>query len=283
MLQLSAIQMKGNASAAENQARAVDLVREAARQGAQIILLPEFFSTPYFCKTQEVEFFSWAAPWEAHPLKEIFAPLARELEVVLPLSFFEQSGRNYFNSVAVLDATGETLGVYRKSHIPQAPGYEEKFYFSPGDTGFRVWPTVHGKIGVGICWDQWFPEAARIMTLMGADVLLYPTAIGSEPLLPELDSAEHWRAVQRGHAAANMVPVVAANRIGSERHGPCETTFFGHSFIAGARGELLAGAGREEEAILYAGVDLARIEQERNEWGLFRDRRIDLYQRLLER
>lgn len=280
-MQLASIQMSCSEDPATNRSRAVDFVRVAASSGAQIILLPEFFETHYFCKTQEVDFYELAHPWDSHPLRALFEPLAAELRVVLPISFYERAGRSFFNSAAVIDANGETLGVYRKSHIPQAPGYEEKFYFSPGDTGFRVWPTAHGRIGVGICWDQWFPEAARIMALQGAEVLLYPTAIGTEPLLPGLDSSSHWQTVQRGHAGANMIPLVAANRVGSEKRGNSAATFYGSSFIAGARGEILAAAGREEETILTATVDPAHNERERIEWGIFRDRRCDLYGRIL--
>lgn len=207
--------------------------------------------------------------------------LAAELGVVLPVSFFERANTAYFNSLAVIDADGQVLGIYRKSHIPDGPGYQEKYYFNPGDTGFRSWSTRVGRIGVGICWDQWFPEAARAMVLTGAEILLYPSAIGSEPQDPTLDSREHWQRVMQGHAAANMVPVVAANRIGTEVGRSCTVTFYGSSFLTDARGAMLAVAGTEEEAVLVASYDLDRIARERAAWGLFRDRRPDLYLPLL--
>ncbi len=258
------------------------LVRQAHARGARLILLSELFATPYFCQDQIAAFFDLAAPFQNHPLLARFAALARELSVVLPISFFERSGPTFYNSVVVIDADGAMLGTYRKSHIPDGPGYTEKFYFSPGDTGFRAWDTAVGRIGVGICWDQWFPEAARIMALKGAEILLYPTAIGSEPHDPELDSAAHWRRVMQGHAAANIMPVVASNRIGLEegRNGT-SMTFYGTSFIAGPTGEIAAEAGRTEEAVLTATFDLDAIGRQRAAWGLFRDRRPDLYRSLL--
>jgi N-carbamoylputrescine amidase len=258
------------------------LVRQAHARGARLILLSELFATPYFCQDQIAAFFDLAAPFQNHPLLARFADLARELSVVLPISFFERSGPTFYNSVVVIDADGALLGTYRKSHIPDGPGYTEKFYFSPGDTGFRAWDTAAGRIGVGICWDQWFPEAARIMALKGAEILLYPTAIGSEPHDPELDSAAHWRRVMQGHAAANIMPVVASNRIGSEegRNGT-SMTFYGTSFITGPTGEIVAEAGRRETAVLTATFDLDAIGRQRAAWGLFRDRRPDLYRSLL--
>jgi len=262
--------------------RAERLVRQAHERGARLILLSELFATPYFCQDQIAAFFDLAAPFQSHPLIARFAALARELSVVLPISFFERSGPTFYNSVVVIDADGAMLGTYRKSHIPDGPGYTEKFYFSPGDTGFRAWDTAVGRIGVGICWDQWFPEAARIMALKGAEILLYPTAIGSEPHDPGLDSSAHWRRVMQGHAGANMIPVVASNRIGLEegRHGT-SMTFYGTSFIAGPTGEIAAEAGRTEEAVLTATFDLDAIGRQRAAWGLFRDRRPDLYRSLL--
>ncbi len=262
--------------------RAERLVRQAHERGARLILLSELFATPYFCQDQIAAFFDLAAPFQSHPLIARFAALARELSVVLPISFFERSGPTFYNSVVVIDADGAMLGTYRKSHIPDGPGYTEKFYFSPGDTGFRAWDTAVGRIGVGICWDQWFPEAARIMALKGAEILLYPTAIGSEPHDPGLDSSAHWRRVMQGHAGANMIPVVASNRIGLEegRHGT-SMTFYGTSFIAGPTGEIAAEAGRAEEAVLTATFDLDAIGRQRAAWGLFRDRRPDLYRSLL--
>jgi len=261
-----------------NADRAEALVRAASAQGAQIILIQELFAAPYFCITERPEYFRLAAEAEGHPLIDRFAALARELGVVLPLSFFERAGTVFFNSIAMIDADGRVQGIYRKSHIPQGPGYEEKFYFSPGDTGFRVWDSAFGRIGVGICWDQWFPEAARAMALAGAEVLLYPTAIGSEPPAPGYDSQPHWEVVMRGHAGANILPVVASNRIGVETAPEgTEVTFYGSSFIADHRGQLLAKAGRDEEAVLTATVDLDAIADLRASWGLFRDRRVDLY------
>jgi N-carbamoylputrescine amidase len=254
------------------------LVRQAAGQGAQLVLLQELFATPYFCITERAEYLALAAPFEDHPLIARFSALARELGVVLPLSFFERSGPAHFNALAMIDADGRVLGRYRKSHIPQGPGYEEKYYFSPGDTGFRVWDTAAGRIGTGICWDQWFPESARAMALMGAELLLYPTAIGSEPPAPGYDSQPHWETVMRGHAAANIVPLAAANRIGTET-APEGTavTFYGSSFIAGPTGAVLARASRDREEVLTATLDLTAAAGLRRSWGLFRDRRPDLY------
>jgi N-carbamoylputrescine amidase len=264
-----------------NADRAEALVRQAAASGAQVVLIQELFATPYFCIEQHPRYFDLAQPLDGHPLVARFADLARELGVVLPVSLFERAGPAFFNSVAMIDADGRLRGVYRKSHIPQGPGYEEKYYFSPGDTGFRVWDTAFGRIGVGICWDQWFPEAARAMALMGAEMLLYPTAIGSEPPAPGHDSQPHWEMVMRGHAAANILPVVAANRIGTEMAPEGrEVTFYGSSFIADHTGQLLAKAGREGEAVLVHRFDLQAIAALRASWGLFRDRRTELYGRL---
>ncbi len=264
-----------------NVARAEALVREAAGRGAQLVLLPELFSIPYFCKDQDPRFFALAAPVEGHPLLARMSRLAAELGVVLPVSFFERANQAHFNSVAVIDADGRVLGIYRKSHIPDGPGYQEKYYFNPGDTGFRVWPTRVGTIGVGICWDQWFPEAARVMVLMGAELLLYPTAIGSEPQDPSLDSRGHWQRVMQGHAAANMVPVVAANRIGTEAGASCTVTFYGGSFATDGTGALLDVRGPGEEGLVLASYDLDALARARAAWGLFRDRRPDLYVPLL--
>jgi N-carbamoylputrescine amidase len=257
-------------------------IREAAEKGAQIVLMPELFERHYFCKTQEMRFFDYASSWDEHPARERFSELARELAVVLPFSFYECAGNAYFNSVAVIDADGTTLGIYRKTHIPQGPGYEEKFYFSPGDGGLKVWHTAYGCIGVGICWDQWFPEAARCMVLMGAEILFYPTAIGSEPQDASLDSSEHWRRTQLGHAGANMVPVVAANRVGAEAQSGVEMTFYGNSFIAGHRAQFLDQAGPDEERVLLATLDLEHNRNERAAWGLFRDRRPENYARIMD-
>ena len=264
-----------------NADRAEALVRQAAGQGAQVVLVQELFATPYFCIEQHPRYFDLAQPFAGHPLIARFADLARELGVVLPVSFFERAGPVFFNSVAMVDADGRVLGTYRKSHIPQGPGYEEKFYFSPGDTGFQVWTTAFGKIGVGICWDQWFPECARAMALMGAEVLLYPTAIGSEPPAPGYDSQPHWEMVMRGHAAANILPVVASNRIGTEvAPEGREVTFYGSSFIADHAGQVMAKATRDAEEVLTHRFDLDTIADLRASWGLFRDRRVDLYDRV---
>ncbi|SSC65293.1 N-carbamoylputrescine amidase [Ciceribacter selenitireducens] len=265
-----------------NIARAENLIRKATAKGAQIVLIQELFEAPYFCQDQIGDFFDMAKPFENNPLIAHFSRLAAELNVVLPVSFFERAGQAFFNSVAIVDADGTVLGLYRKSHIPDGPGYTEKYYFSPGDTGFRVWQTKHARIGVGICWDQWFPEAARAMALEGAELLFYPTAIGSEPQDPTIDSAAHWQRVMQGHAAANIMPVIASNRIGTEpgRKGT-ELTFYGSSFIADQTGEKVAEADRASEAVLTATFDLDGIARQRSNWGLFRDRRPELYTPLL--
>nr|WP_298686077.1 N-carbamoylputrescine amidase [uncultured Dongia sp.] len=276
MVTVAATQFACSPNAAQNVDRAEALVRQAAKRGARIIQLQELFETPYFCKDQLAELFDLAQPAEDHPTIARMQDLARELEVVLPISFFEAANNAYYNSLAVIDADGEMLGLYRKSHIPDGAGYQEKFYFNPGDTGFKVWDTAYARIGCGICWDQWFPECARAMALMGAELLLYPTAIGSEPNDPTFSSADHWQRAMQGHAACNMVPVVASNRIGREDGQTCSLTFYGRSFIAGARGEIIAEAG-DEEAILTADFDFQALRRQRAGWGLFRDRRPDLY------
>ena len=278
---VAATQMQCTWDIDANIARAEKLVREAAGKGAEIILLQELFETPYFCQDQRAEFFDLARPADDNPLIRHFAALAAELGVVLPVSFFERAGKAHFNSVAVIDADGTVLGVYRKSHIPDGPGYTEKFYFSPGDTGFRVWKTKFATIGVGICWDQWFPEAARAMALLGAEILLYPTAIGSEPQEPTLDSAGHWQRAMQGSAASNIMPLLASNRIGTEAgKAGTEITFYGSSFIADPTGLIVAEAGRTDETVLTATFDLDAIEKQRRAWGLFRDRRPELYRPL---
>ena len=264
-----------------NVARAERLVRAAAAKGAGVILLQELFETPYFCKDRLPRHFALAQPYTGNPLLARMSRLAAELGVVLPVSFFERGNNAYFNSLAMIDADGRVLGTYRKSHIPDGPGYQEKYYFNPGDTGFRVWQTRAGCLGVGICWDQWFPEAARVMALLGAEILLYPTAIGSEPQAPGYDSCGHWRRVMQGHAGANMIPLLASNRIGVEEGEASSLTFYGSSFIADQTGELVAEADREEEAVLAATFDLDEIATARAAWGLFRDRRPDLYVPLL--
>jgi len=276
------MQMACTPDSARNIARAEELVREAAARGAQIVAIQELFETPYFCQDEDTEFFSLARPLGENDAIAHFAPIARELGVVLPISFFERAGQSYFNTVAIIDADGRVLGTYRKSHIPDSPGYSEKYFFSPGDTGFKVWRTKHGCIGVGICWDQWFPETARAMALMGADVLIFPTAIGTEPLAPDLDSRDHWQRAMQGHAAANVMPLVAANRVGTEagRRGT-SMTFYGSSFIADHTGAKVAEANRTEETVLTATFDLDAIDAYRRAWGIFRDRRPDLYGTLL--
>ena len=262
---------------AENVATASRLVRDAAARGANIVLVQELFEGLYFCQEENPAHFARARPLDsAHPTLSAMKALSAELGIVLPVSLFERRNQAYFNTVVMLDA-GSELGLYRKSHIPDGPGYSEKFYFNPGDTGFRVWPTRFGVVGVGICWDQWFPEAARAMALMGAELLLYPTAIGSEPGRPDFDSMQHWRTTMRGHAGANLMPVAAANRIGTEHVGGKTQTYYGSSFIAGASGELLAETGRDGQAVLTATFDRARLAADRAAWGLFRDRRPDLY------
>jgi N-carbamoylputrescine amidase len=258
--------------------KAKDLVHAAAAQGANVILLQELFETPYFCQDQSPDHFKLAAPAEGNPLIAEMADLAKSLNVVLPVSFFERAGHAHFNSLAMVDADGKVLGIYRKSHIPDGPGYQEKYYFTPGDTGFKVWRTRFGVLGAGICWDQWFPEAARAMALMGSEALLYPTAIGSEPPpAPPLDSRDHWRRVMQGHAAANCMPLIASNRIGTEKGQAGELTFYGSSFIADGTGAIAAELGRGEEGLATASFDLDDIAKQRASWGLFRDRRPDLY------
>lgn len=276
-IKVAVVQMACGDDQDDNIRRAEDLVREAADGGAHVVLLQELFSGPYFCKTQEPRYFQWAQPREGHALIRRFAALAEELEVVLPLSFFERAGNAHFNSLVMLDADGRDLGLYRKSHIPDGPGYQEKYYFSPGDTGFKVFATRYGRIGAAICWDQWFPETARCLALQGAELIVYPSAIGSEPTAPGYDSCAHWQRTMQGHAAANMVPVAASNRIGSERQGDVEVTFYGGSFITDATGAKLVEAGRDAEGIIYADLDLAQNLHARASWGLFRDRRPDLY------
>ena len=264
-----------------NVAHAEELVREAAGKGAQIVLIQELFETPYFCCDQKRDYFELAAPAEGNPLIARMAVLAKELNVVLPVSFFESANNAYYNSVAMVDADGSVLGVYRKSHIPDGPGYQEKYYFNPGDTGFRVWKTRYATLGCGICWDQWFPECARAMALMGAEILFYPTAIGNEPHDATISAKDHWQRTMQGHAAANMVPLVAANRIGTEDGEAAKLTFFGASFIADALGAKVAEANGTDRAVLTATFDLDAVKAARASWGLFRDRRPDLYGPLL--
>ncbi len=272
-LTVGAIQCPLAGTRAENIARVEKHVRDAASRGATVILPPELFEGPYFCREEKAEWFAQARSVEDDDAVTRMRQVARELGVVVPVSFFERAGQAYYNSVAVIDADGALLGVYRKSHIPDGPGYEEKFYFRPGDTGFRVWRTRFGVIGVGICWDQWFPESARAMMLLGAEVLFYPTAIGSEPHDPDLDTRDPWQRAMVGHAVSNIVPVVAANRIGDESG----QVFYGSSFIADSRGDKRVELGRTDEGAIVATFDLGAIERARASWGFFRDRRPELY------
>jgi N-carbamoylputrescine amidase len=265
----------------ENLAHAERLVRDAAARGANIVLIQELFETPYFCKDHRPEHFDLALPIEENPAVRRFCALAAELDIVLPVSVFERAGNAFYNSIAIVDAGGRLLGTYRKAHIPESPGYHEKFYFSPGDTGFRVWTTRFGRLGVGICWDQWFPETARVMALEGAEVLLFPTAIGSEPQDPAIDSRDHWQRTMQGHAAANVMPLVASNRIGVERGERWEVEYYGSSFITDHTGAKVAEADRSSESVLVASFDLNEIRAYRRAWGVFRDRRPDLYGPLL--
>jgi N-carbamoylputrescine amidase len=274
---LAAVQFSCSWDREGNLAKADRLVRQAAAQGAQVVLLPELFETPYFCVVQKSSFYELALPLSRHPTLAHFRGLAAELGIVIPVSVYERAGLALFNSVVVIDADGKIAGHYRKSHIPQTPGYEEKYYFSPGDTGFAPIATAYGMLGVAICWDQWFPEAARSLVLQGAEFLMYPTAIGSEPNDSNLDSMEHWRIVMRGHAGANMVPVVAANRIGLETTDGVSMTYYGSSFIADHLGALAVAADRTSEQVLVRKFDLDGCRAYRQNWGCFRDRRPDLY------
>ncbi|KAB7670749.1 N-carbamoylputrescine amidase [Bacillus sp. B1-b2] len=276
-VKVAATQMSCSNNMDENIEKADRLVREAAAKGANVILLQELFETPYFCQKEKSDYYVYAREVETNKAINHFKELAKELKVVLPISFYEKKNYARYNSVAMIDADGTILGTYRKSHIPDGPGYEEKFYFNPGDTGFKVWNTRFGKIGVGICWDQWYPEAARAMALMGAEILLYPTAIGSEPQDTSIDSKDHWQTCMLGHAASNLMPVIASNRIGLESDEESSITFYGSSFIAGPQGNKIEEAGRTEETVLVAEFDLDQLETQRIEWGIFRDRRPDLY------
>ncbi|HMK41097.1 MAG TPA: N-carbamoylputrescine amidase [Methyloceanibacter sp.] len=274
---VAAIQTSYGHDMAANIAKTAALVREAAKRGAEIVLPSELFQSIYFPTRQDPKWFAAAHPAGEHPSVIALRKLAEELDIVIPISFFEKDGPRYYNSVAIADAGGEILGIYRKSHIPDGPGYQEKYYFRPGDTGFRAWKTKHGAIGVGICWDQWYPEAARAMVLQGAELLLYPTAIGSEPYDLTLDTRKQWQRAMQGHAVANAVPVVAANRVGREENDGASQTYYGHSFMADHVGEIVASFGAHQEGVLIGSFDLAAIERYRAEWGFFRDRRTDLY------
>jgi N-carbamoylputrescine amidase len=275
---LAATQMACAEDGDQNIARAEALIRDAAGQGANVILVQELFEGLYFCQDERPEHFARAMPIDQNPAIKRLSELATELNVVLPVSVFEKAGQAHFNSIAIIDADGQNLGVYRKSHIPQGSGYQEKYYFNPGDTGFCVWDTKFGRVGVGICWDQWFPEAARAMALMGAEMLLYPTAIGSELLDGNWDSSKHWRTVMCGHAGANLMPLVASNRVGTETGvNGTELTFYGTSFITDWQGQVVTDLGRTDEGSCLASFDLDEIAGYRAGWGVFRDRRPDLY------
>jgi N-carbamoylputrescine amidase len=277
-VKVAATQMSITWDIENNIKKAKNMVREAAHAGAKVILLQELFKTPYFCQVEKYEYFKLAEVPDAPFIKE-FMELAKELDVVLPISFFEKAGNVYYNSLIMIDADGSNLGVYRKTHIPTGQSYEEKFYFAPGDTGFKVFHTKYGKVGIGICWDQWFSEVARALTLMGAEMLLYPTAIGSEPVLPK-DSKNHWQNVMTGHAAANIIPVIASNRIGTEKEDNSEMTFFGSSFIANEDGDKVVEMDRISEGFITYEFDLDEINFKRQSWGIFRDRRPEMYEAL---
>jgi len=279
-VKLAATQMKCTWEIEDNISKAKKLINDAAKKGSNIILIQELFQTPYFCIEYDEKIFSLAKPFKNNPVLKVMSELAKKLNVVLPISYFEVENNAYYNAIAIIDADGQILGNYRKSHIPDGPGYLEKYYFNPGDTGFKVWETKFGKIGVGICWDQWFPEAARIMALKGAEILLYPTAIGDEPR-SQYDSSSAWQRVMQGHAAANVLPVVASNRIGTETVQGQSNGFYGKSFICDRTGLKVAEASRDQEEVITAEIDIEENHLFRRNWGLFRDRRVDLYKELL--
>ena len=279
---VAATQMSCSRDSKANINNAKKLITKAASEGAQIILIQELFESVYFCCLNKTEEFSMARPFENNPLLQEMAELAKELSVVLPISFFEKDNNTFYNSLSVIDADGSISAPYRKSHIPDGPGYEEKYYFHPGNTGFKVFETQYAKIGVGICWDQWFPEAARIMALNGAELLFYPTAIGSEPDTPELDSRDSWQIVMQGHSAANTLPVIASNRIGTEVNEKFSMTFYGSSFITDGTGIKVKECSRDNEEYIIQKFDLDSIQEHRSSWGFFRDRRTDLYKDILK-
>lgn len=281
MITVAATQFACSNNRAENIARAEALVRESHARGAQVVLLQELFETPYFCKDHNLQHFELALPITNNPAVSRMQQLAAELNLVIPVSVFEKAGNAFFNSVAMIDADGKLLGIYRKAHIPESPGYHEKFFFSPGDTGFKVWPTRYGCIGVGICWDQWFPECARVMALKGAELLLYPTAIGDEPQDKNIDSQPHWQRSMQGHAAANVMPLVASNRIGMEHGERWQVQYYGSSFITDHTGAIVQQCDRSSESVVIASFDLDMVRRYRESWGVFRDRRVDLYNPLL--
>lgn len=276
-IRVAALQGSFGEDMSANIAKVELLVRDAAKQDAQVVLPPELYQGPYFCTSQEERWFATAFPALEHPCVTALQPVAKELGVAIPVSIFERDGPLYFNSIVMLDADGKALGTYRKSHIPDGPGYQEKYYFRPGDTGFKVWQTRFGRVGIGICWDQWFPETARAMALMGAEVLFYPTAIGSEPHDDTLDTREPWRRAMQGHAVSNVIPIVAANRIGTEKVGANTQAYYGHSFIANHRGDLVESFGATEEGALVHEFDLDFLDRHRAAWGFFRDRRTEFY------
>lgn len=280
-VKVAATQMACDSDEKKNIQTAEKLVRQAASLGANIILLQELFENLYFCQVEKPEYMDIATELENNAAVTHFQKIAKELSVVLPISFYEKKNEAKYNSLAVIDSDGSIVDVYRKSHIPDGPGYEEKFYFNPGDTGFKVFDTMFAKIGIGICWDQWFPETARCLALKGAELIFYPTAIGSEPKYPDIDSKEHWQMCMRGHAACNLIPVIASNRIGTESFDDSRITFYGSSFIAGAQGELIKDADRTSESVLVSEFDLDEIARKRSAWGIFRDRRPELYSPIL--
>jgi N-carbamoylputrescine amidase len=276
ILTVAALQTHYGPDMADNIARTIALIEQAAKAGAQIILPSELFQGPYFCTTQDERWFATAYPAAEHPCVTALQPVARGLGVAIPVSIFEREGPAYYNSLVMLDADGAILGVYRKSHIPDGPGYQEKYYFRPGDTGYKVWRTRFARIGVGICWDQWYPECARAMALMGAEALFYPTAIGSEPHDGSLDTRDPWRRAMQGHAVSNVIPVIASNRIGTEQGLGAPQAFYGYSFIADHRGDLVASLERSDEGVITHAFDLDFLDRHRAAWGFFRDRRADL-------
>jgi len=287
-VKIAAVQMTCLGTVSENIEKAADFVRQAAAEGANIILLPELFETKYFCQERNYSYYNLATTVDDNPAVKYFRQICRQLHIVMPISFFERSNNTTFNTVAVIDADGSVLGIYRKTHIPDDHFYQEKFYFSPGDTGFKVWDTAYGRLGVGICWDQWFPESARCMALMGAELLMYPTAIGSEPIL-ECDSMPHWRRAMQGHSASNIIPLVAANRTGTETVTASDDnagqnsslTFYGSSFITDATGDIVKEMNRAGEGYITAAFDLDETAKMRAEWGVFRDRRPEHYGQIL--
>ena len=281
-IKVACSQMKCTWDQEENFNKAEKLISNAAAENVNIFLLQELFATPYFCSIQDPKFFRLAQPFENNDLLKKFSKIASKYNIVLPISFFEKDQNSYYNSVAIIDSKGSILGKYRKSHIPQNPGYEEKYYFTPGNSGFKVWDVGICKIGVGICWDQWFPECARSMALDGADILFYPTAIGSEPQDPNINSKDHWQTVMRGHAASNVVGVVASNRIGSELNNNVEMEFYGHSLIINETGDIVKDLGKDNEGFSSYSFNIDAIQLKRTEWGLFRDRREDLYSNLIK-